>query len=40
MSRSNVTLPAVYFSRACSYASGLASTPTTAAAVPPSTAVP
>jgi hypothetical protein len=40
MSRSNATLAAVYFSCACSNASGFASTPTTAAAVRPSTAVP
>ena len=40
MSRSKRTVPPVYFSRACSNASGLASTPTTDAAVRPSTALP
>ena len=40
MSRSKRTFAPVYFRRACSNASGLASTPTTDAAVRPSTAVP
>ena len=38
--RSKLTFADVYFSRACSKASGLASTPTTEAAVRPSTAEP
>ena len=40
MVRSKGTVSLVYFARACSNASGLASTPTTEAAVRPSTAEP